>query len=103
MQTLDTFPVITISDECYDTIQAAGVGSSQARFDIQTISTGEKSAEDFRAECLNGADEILAADWNEYVDAVVSAAISEVYTKLRFELSSRMGFEEAKVLFSQLE
>lgn len=77
MQTLDTFPTITINDECYDTIRAAGVNSAQARSDIQALAFGEKTAEAFRAECLNGAHELLVSDWNEYVDAVVAAARSD--------------------------
>ena len=77
MQTLETFPVITVSNECYDTIQSVGVGSKQAQSDIDVVFRGEKSVEILRAECLDGAAEALVADWNEYVDAI-ELAVNEL-------------------------
>lgn len=69
--TTESGRIVEMSIEAARNVEATGADIDA---DIAAIRSGEHTAESLLAHCLDGDEDMYAAGWEEYVDAVVAAA-----------------------------
>ena len=68
---------VRLALETARTLEVVGMGDTEVRADVARLTAGEVTREQLLAECLDGDDDDLAGDWEDYVSSVVAAAASE--------------------------